>query len=72
MTEAEAKRLKDAEDTVSLFINGGSSTVWTHPPADELTILVMLKQLRIQRPYQSTLAHDLDVAIQRAVKGTAE
>jgi hypothetical protein len=63
-----ATPLKEAEDYVALFLNGGACTNHTHDAATDLHKLILLKQLRLEMPHQSTNIKDLDAAIRKALK----
>ena len=60
--------LKDAEDRVSLFINGGSCMTTKHEEASELDKLVMLKMLRMEFPHLSMSIASIESAIRRLAK----
>jgi len=64
----DAEALKAAEDAVGVFINGGQCTKSQHPAASSLELLVMMRQLRLLLPYQSTNVHELDETIRREAK----
>ena len=60
--------LKEAEDHVALFLNGGVCTKHNHDGATDLQKLIILKQLRIEMPHQSMQLSELDAAIRKATK----
>jgi len=60
--------LKEAEDYVALFLNGGGCHKTVHEAATDLQKLILLKQLRLEMPHQSTQISDLDAAIRKALK----
>lgn len=68
LATARAKTLKDAEDRVSSFLNGGSCSLTTHPAATELEKLIMFKQLRLDMTHQGTQLHDLEASIGKLLK----
>ena len=57
---------KAAEDAVSLFLNGGNCTKTLHEPASDEAKLVMLKQIRLELPHQSTAISEIEKAILKA------
>jgi hypothetical protein len=61
--------LKEAEDSIALFLNGGPCSQSNHPSATELQELLMLKQLRLKYPHQSTQINEIERAIERLRRG---
>ena len=66
--EAPKTPLQEAEDYVSMFLNGAKCVITNHEPATTLHKLIMLKMLRLDMPHQSTNLKDLDAAIAKEAK----
>lgn len=72
MADAEgksAKALREAEERVAGFINGGGKcTQSEHVEASALERLVAFKLLRIHFPHQSSTLNELDAAIRKELR----
>lgn len=60
--------LKQSEDRVGLFLNGGQCTKSTHDAATTLDELLMFKHLRLRLPHHSSQMADLEAAIRKELK----
>jgi hypothetical protein len=64
-----AAALRDAENRVGGFINGGGTcTQSVHAEATTLERLIAFKLLRIHFPHQSSALSDLDTAIRKELR----
>ena len=71
--EAEKPKtpLQLAEDRVSNYLNGGKCIISEHPAMTQLEQLIMLRQLRIEMPHQSTAPVDIEIAIRKELRRSA-
>lgn len=56
-------RLKESEDLVTHWLDGGPCSHTSHRAPTTLDMLVMLKQLRIRMPHRASALSELDAAI---------
>jgi hypothetical protein len=68
MNEDKAKKLKEAEDYVSLFLNGGHCSESNHNPAKRLHKLIAWKMLVLEFPHLSRNIGEIDTEIRRELK----
>jgi len=66
------EKLKETEDRVSLWLNGGECKKTQHPESTVLDDAVMWKALRLKHPYWGSSLHDLDALINLELRRVAK